>query len=279
MIEIGKTQELEVVDETPIGIYLDSGGHPEVKKVLLPKKQVPEGTKMGDRLRVFIYRDSEDRLIATTRTPRIRIGELAVLKVVANTKIGSFLEWGLERDLFLPFKKQVGKVEEGNSYIVGLYVDKEGRLCATMKIYDFLSLEPPFEKDEIVSGRVYKINSELGVFVAVEDKYHGLILNKELYKKHKIGDKITVRIKNVREDGKLELSERQEAYKEIENDARKIIEMLDRNSGELHLNDKSSPEEIKSSLNISKKAFKRAVGKLLKEGVIEITETGMKKNW
>lgn len=279
MLELGKIQNLKVIREAPIGVYLDSEGLEEVDAILLPKKQVPEHTQIDDIIEVFVYRDSEDRLIATTRTPKIKVGELAVLKVVAITKIGAFLDWGLEKDLFLPFKKQLGYIKEGNSYIVGLYVDKQNRLCATMKIYDLLSSSSPFEKGDIVNGTVYKVNDELGVFVAVENKYHGLILNKEAYRTYSIGESISVRVKSIREDGKLELSERQEAYKEIESDSNKIIELLDMNNGVLSLNDKSDPEEIKSKLNISKKAFKRAIGRLLKEGVIDITDNGIKKSW
>ncbi len=279
MIELGKIQSLKVLRESSVGVYLEAKGCEETDSILLPKKQVPEGLEVDDEIEVFIYRDSEDRLIATTKTPKISMGNLAVLKVVANTKIGAFLDWGLEKDLFLPFNKQVGEVIEGKSYLVGLYTDKENRLCATMKVYELLSTESPYKKDDVVNGTVYKINKDLGVFVAVDNKYHGLILNKEVYSKYSEGDTIELRVKRVREDGKLELSERQDAYKEIENDAKRIMDALEKGNGYLNLHDKSKPEDIKIALGISKGAFKRAVGKLLKEGAIEIEDSGIKRTW
>jgi uncharacterized protein len=224
---------------------------------------------------VFVYKDSEDRIIATVRKPKLTIGELSALSVVETTKIGAFLDWGLEKDLFLPFREQVGKVVKGGTYIVGLYIDNSFRLCATMNIYNLLSSEAPYKQNDRVRGTVYSISKELGAFVAVDNKYHGLIPNKELYGNINEGENIEVRIKRVGQDGKLELSLRQEAYNEIEGDAQKIMASLKSSGGTLWINDSSSPEHIKAELNMSKGAFKRAVGRLLKEGAIKITEKGI----
>ena len=149
------------------------------RKVLLPAKQVPEGTKSGDKLNVFIYRDSDDRLIATLNTPKLVLGETAVLKVNDVTKIGAFLDWGLERDLFLPFKEQTERVRQGNEYLVALYIDKSKRLAATMKVYKYLKIAGDYEKDDEVDGIVYEINENIGAFVAIDDEDHGLRPEKE----------------------------------------------------------------------------------------------------
>ena len=240
---------------------------------------MPQDIEIGDEIEVFVYKDSEDRTICTVKKPKITIGQLAVLQVVSTTSIGAFLDWGLEKDLFLPFREQVSKVITGRSYLVALYLNKDTRLCATTKIYSFLSAQPPYKENDRVQGIIYRINKELGAFVAVDNKYHGLIANKELYSDYQEGDSVDVRIKRKRLDGKLELSLRKEAYNEIESDAKKIMDELTLRNGTLPLNDKSSPEHIKVQLNMSKAAFKRAVGRLLKEGAIKITDAGIQKMW
>lgn len=279
MIELGKMQILEVVRNTPIGVYLNSGNNADEDAILLPKKQVPQETEVGDEIEVFVYKDSEDRIISTVRKPKVIIGELAVLRVVETTSIGAFLDWGLEKDLFLPFREQVGKVIKGGSYLVGLYIDSSNRLSATMNIYNLLNCESPYKENDRVHGTVYSINKEWGAFVAVDNKYQGLIPNKELYGHFAEGDSVEARIKKVRQDGKLELSLRKEAYNEIEGDAQKITDKLKLNGGILPINDSSSPELIKAQLGMSKAAFKRAVGRLLKEGAIQITDDGIKTMW
>jgi len=279
MIKLGEIQKLEVLRKTTIGVYLNTKNSQDRDDILLPKSQVSEGTEVGDEIEVFVYKDSEDRLIATVRKPMLTVGELAVLKVIDNTDIGAFLDWGLEKDLFLPFKEQEGKVIEGGKYLVALYIDSSDRLCATMNIYDLLSSESPYKEKEMVHGTIYSISKELGAFVAVDNKYQGLIPNKELYGNFNQGDNVELRIKKVRPDGKLELSPRKEAYNEIESDAQKILDRLKLNNGSLLLNDSSSPELIKAELSISKGAFKRAVGKLMKEGAIKITDQGIEMMW
>ncbi|NCB74072.1 MAG: S1 RNA-binding domain-containing protein [Clostridia bacterium] len=279
MIELGKIQTLEAVRQAPIGVYLNSKTEKSKEDILLPKRQLPSELEIGGDIEVFVYKDSEDRIIATTKKPKLTLGELAVLKVVETTKIGAFLDWGLEKDLLLPFIEQEGEVKKGREYLVTLYIDKSDRLCATMKIYNLLSAQSPYKNNDRVSGIIYSFNHEFGFFIAVDNKYHGLILNKEIYGDFAIGDKIEARIKRVRPDGKLELSVRESAAQEIEGDSQKIMDLLKRRGGKLKINDDSSPEKIKDELNMSKKAFKRAVGRLLKEGAIKTTDEGIETLW
>ncbi|MDD4334684.1 MAG: S1-like domain-containing RNA-binding protein [Desulfotomaculaceae bacterium] len=279
MIKLGKMQKMEVAKKTRHGFYLHAKIDQEQNDVLLPGNQAPPEIKTGEEIEVFVYRDDQENLKATAKRPKLLLGELSVLKVVDTTNFGAFLDWGLEKDLLLPLKEQFGKVVKGRSYLVGLFVNSKGRLCATMKIYDLLSAASPYKENDRVQGTIYNINEDLGAFVAVDDKYHGLILNKELYGNYAIGDRVEVRIKKVRPDGKLELSVRQEAYNEIESDAQKILERLKMSDSILPLNDSSSPEQIKAGLNMSKRAFKRAVGRLLREGAVKITDHGIKLTW
>lgn len=275
MIELGRIQRLKVVRMTKIGAFLNTEQGAEKDEVLLPKGQIPEGIDTGSELEVFVYKDSEDRTIATTKQPRITLGEFAALRVVDNSKIGAFLDWGLEKDLLLPFKEQTCEVKKDRSYLVGLYIDKTKRLCATMDIYKLLSDVSPYKENERVQGTIYQIREDMGAFVAVENKYSGMIPKKEFYGDYKVGDVVEVRIKKVREDGKLELSLRKEAYNQMKDDAEIIYEKMAENNGRLPLNDDSSPEEINRQLKMSKSAFKRAIGKLLKERKIRITEKGI----
>lgn len=271
MIELGKRQKLTVVRTKDFGIYLGENQKDEAA-VLLPKKQVPEGTKLGDQLEVFIYKDSEDRLIATTGMPKLQVGEVGVLTVKEVGKIGAFLDMGLEKDLLLPFKEQNHKVRQGEDCLVALYIDKSKRLAATMRVYSYMSSESPYQKDDKVTGTVYELNEELGAFVAVENRYYGLIPQKELYGSIHEGDVITARVMKVRDDGKLDLSPREKAYVQMDTDSELVLKVIDEFDGVLPFTDKANPETIKREFNMSKNAFKRAVGHLLKEGKIKITE-------
>ena len=193
MIELGKVQELEVVRLKEFGVYLSEEAGSSLS-VLLPKKQVPEGTKVGDRLSVFIYKDSEDRLIATTGIPKLQVGECGVLEVKDVSRIGAFLDMGLEKDLLLPFKEQSHPVRKGERCLVALYVDKSKRLAATMKVYSHMSNESPYHQDDLVQGWIYEINENLGAFVAVDYKYYGLIPKKELFGDYREGDQVECRV-------------------------------------------------------------------------------------
>ncbi|TGE31598.1 S1-like domain-containing RNA-binding protein [Desulfosporosinus sp. Sb-LF] len=277
MIEIGKFQNLKIANFTSFGAYLDAETGVRHDNILLPVKQLPEGAKVGDELEVFIYRDSEERLIATTRKPFAQLGELAYLKVNAKTKIGAFLDLGLERGLFLPFKEQKYPIQMGKHYLVKVYLDKSQRLSATTQIYEYLSADAPYQKNDKVIGIVYSVNPEMGAFVAVDNKYMGLIPNNEYFTDLKEGDQVEARVIRVREDGKLDLSPRELSHLQRDNDTVKILEGIKNYGGFLALNDKSSPIEIESRLHMSKAAFKRAVGKLLKENKVEQTEGGLRE--
>lgn len=271
MLEIGKKQELTAVKKVDFGMYFASEDEPD-NKVLLPRKEVPEGFEIGDKTELFLYKDSSDRLIATKRQPKIEVGSISLLKIKNVTKIGAFLDWGLEKDLLLPFKEQTKKLYEGEEVLVSAYVDKSERLCATMKVYRFLSTESPYEKDDRVSARVYEISDKYGAFAAVDDKYSALIPAKEIVGEIKVGDTFEARVTNVLEDGKLNLAVRDKAYMTIGKDADYVMYVIKAYDGVLPFNDKASPETIKRECNMSKNQFKRAVGHLLKNGMIEIGE-------
>lgn len=276
MLELGKKQELEVVKQVDFGIYLGDGTSTE-ERVLLPRKEVPKDIKTGDLLTVFLYKDSKDRLIATTREPMLELGGLAVLNVKEVGKIGAFLDWGLEKDLLLPFKEQTRRVRQGEEWLVTLYIDKSSRLCATMNVYEALCTDSPYKKDDHVIGVVYEISEEFGVFVAVDHKYSALIPKKDAAGNYQVGDSIEARVTAVKEDGKLDLSTREKAYLQMDEDAENIMSVIEEFSGVLPFTDKASPEVIKREFGLSKNAFKRGVGRLLKEGRIEITEKSIRK--
>ena len=281
MIRLGERQELVIVKQVEFGVYLASSeeeGEEREERILLPKKQVPEGAKPGDVLDVFIYRDSRDRLIATVREPKLQIGQVAELNVAQVGKIGAFLDWGLEKDLLLPFKQQRGKVEQGDSVLVSLYIDKSNRLCATMNVYDNLRTDSPYRKEDRVTGRVYEMSDNFGAFVAVDNQYSALIPKKELYGNVELGKDVSARGIQVREDGKLTLGIRDKAYLQMDKDAELLQNLMKERGGILDFTDKASPERIKQETGMSKNEFKRAVGRLLKEKKIEITSGTIRIN-
>jgi predicted RNA-binding protein (virulence factor B family) len=266
MIKLGEYQLLEVKRKADFGVYVGD----DEAQILLPKKQVPKGIDVGDKVEVFVYRDSMDRLIATVNVPAITLGKTAKLKVKQVTKIGAFLDWGLEKDLLLPFKEQTVKVKVDNDYLVALYLDKSERLCATMKIYNYLTTDAPYKAEDTVVGTVYNYNPEYGVFVAVDNKYHAMIQKKEVTKTLNIGDTVEARVLTVREDGKLDLSIRGKSYMQIDENAEKIYSVIEKLGGKLPYTDKAAPDLIRKDFSMSKNDFKKAVGRLLKEGRIVI---------
>lgn len=276
MIKLGERQMLQIVKRVSFGVYLGDGVNME-ERVLLPGKQVPEGAEIGDELEVFIYRDSEDRLIATTSETKITLHKTAKLRVMQVARIGAFLEWGLEKELLLPFKEQTKKVSVGEECLVALYIDKSNRLCATMNVYPYLEKDSSYQKDDRVEGTVYEISDNFGAFVAVDDRYSALIPKKECYGEIRIGEKLTARVTEVKEDGKLDLSLREKAYLQIGKDAEKVLAVMDSFDGVLPFTDKASPEVIRREMQMSKNEFKRAVGHLLKEGKVEITERAIRR--
>lgn len=270
MIKLGEIQELTIVKTVDFGVYLACSPQSQEERVLLPAKQVPEGGKVGDIVEVFVYRDSSDRMIATTNTPKLVMGQVAELSVIEVGKIGAFLDWGLEKDLFLPYKQQKYRVREGDKVLASLYIDKSDRLCATMNVYENLRSDSPYQKEDRVRGRVYEISDNFGAFVAVDNIYSALIPKKELYGNVTIGEDIEARVARVLEDGRLTLSIREKAYLQIGKDSEILRRLLDSYDGVLPFTEKADPEVIKRETNMSKNEFKRAVGHLLKNREIEI---------
>ena len=273
MLEIGKRQLLTIVKKVDFGVYLskEQEADPE-EKVLLPRKEVPENAQPGDEIEVFLYRDSQDRMIATIRQPKLSLGEVALLRVKENGKIGAFLDWGLEKDLLLPFREQVRKVRPGEECLVALYLDKSKRLCATMKVYRYLRTDSPYEKDQKVTGTLYEISDNFGAFVAVDNCYSALIPKKEPLGNARVGDTVEARVTEVLKDGKLSLSLREKAYIQMNEDAQKLLKLLEEQGGERPVGDKSSPEKIKELTGMSKNEFKRAAGNLYKQRLVQVEE-------
>lgn len=276
MIKLGEKQKLVVVKKVEFGIYLAESAESE-NRVLLPGKEAPKEIRVGDALEVFVYKDSKDRIISTTETPKLMMGQFAVLKVASVQKIGAFLDWGLPKDLFLPYKEQLTKLYEDDEVLVRLYIDKSSRLCASMKgIYEMLRTDSTYQAGDTVQGRVYEFSNNFGAFVAVDDKYSALVPAHEDHSYLRIGDQVEARVVEVKPDGKLTLTLREKAYLQMDKDAERVLEVLKEYAGVLPFNDKASPEIIMREMKMSKGAFKRAVGHLYKERRIEITERSIR---
>ena len=276
MIEVGKWQTLKMIRSKDFGVYLGEQEDSE-EDVLLPRKQVPEDLKTGDEIEVFIYRDSRDRKIATVNHPKLTVGEIGSLNVVSVSGIGAFMDCGLERDVLLPFKEQTTQVSVGEEYPVYMYVDKSERLCVTMRLYSHLDIQPPYAKDDAFRGVVYEYKDHMGAFVIVDGRYSGLIPKNEIFHRIQVGDKVEGRVLNVREDGKMDLSVRRPAHLQMDVDRDIILQRLEELNGVLPFTDKASPERIRQEFSMSKNEFKRAIGRLLKEGQVEITEQEIRK--
>lgn len=275
MIKLGEVQTLVVNKKTDFGVYLSETSISDETKILLPKNQVPNGIEAGDEIEVFVYKDSEDRPIATTTIPLLTLGKTALLRVKEVTTIGAFLDWGLMKDLLLPFKEQTERVHTGEDVLVALYIDKSERLCATMKVYNYLDCNSPYHENDRVIGTVYEIIDSFGAFVAVDNRYCALIPTKELFRNLKVGDSVEARVIRVKEDGKLDLSIREKAYMQMDTDAELVFQKLKEASGFLPYHDKTDSAIIKAQFGLSKNAFKRAIGRLFKEGKIIISESGI----
>ena len=289
MILLGRIQRLRVVKKTDFGVYLSDQGIEadtsfvpdkkevvDVPSILLPKAQAKD-LAMGDTVEVFIYKDSEDRPIATTAKPLLTMGSIARLTVKEVTNIGAFLDWSLAKDLFLPFKEQTFRVQKGDSVLVTLYIDKSSRLCATAKVYNALPSNSPYQKEDQVSGTVYEIIDAFGAYVAVDDRYSALIPKKELFTTLKPGEKVNARVTKVQPDGRLVLSIREKSYLQMDTDCTLVYDALCKAGGFLPYHDKTSPDLIKAKFGLSKNAFKRAIGHLQKEGKLVIEEDGISK--
>jgi len=279
MIEVGKHTDLEIVKETDFGVYLSEEDFGE-EEILLPMRYVPTEAEVGDIINVFVYRDSEDRIIATTLVPDAVVGEFAYLKVDSATKTGAFMEWGLPKDLLVPFTNQKRRMEAGRWYLVYLYLDKvTDRVVGTSKIGKYIEdIDPEMQVGDEVSILVAG-ETEIGYRVIVENKYLGLLYKSEIFKGIKPGHKGKAYIKKFREDNRMDLSLQPVGYVAAIPDASdKILLLMGENEGELMLTDKSSPEEIYSKLEMSKKNFKKAVGRLFREKKILILEDRLVRN-
>ncbi|WDV44889.1 S1-like domain-containing RNA-binding protein [Clostridiaceae bacterium M8S5] len=274
MVKLGEIQELYVVDVSSKGACLNDNMNGN-NNIVLPSNEINQDIKIGSKIEVFVYRNADDKIVATTKKPKLTVGEIGYLKVAQIAKFGAFLEWDMDKDLFLPFKEQKDKIVEGREYLVGVYVDKSNRLCATMRVYDLLSTELPYKVNDVVKGFVYSLNREMGAFVAIDNRYHAMIPKNEIFHNVKIGDTVTGRITKIRPDGKAYISLRDKTYKQMDKDTDTLMNKLIKNGGKLPLNDKSSPDKIKAQLNMSKGSFKKAVGRLLKKRIIKITDNGI----
>lgn len=277
MYNLGEFQTLVIKRFKNNGAYI---GFKDVKNekvdILLPKKEVLETDKVLDEIKVFIYKDSDTRFIATRKVPKISLGKLKALEVTDISKIGAFLDWGLEKELFLPFKEQIMKLQKGKKYLVALYIDNSQRLCATMKIRDYLVSNSPYKQNDWVKGVVYSINKEYGAFVAVDNMYEAMIEKKDIVGVLEIGEETEFRVSKVKKDGRLNLVLKNISYLEIDDNAKIIYDILKKSGGFLAVNDKTDSEKIKDIFLMSKSSFKKALGRLLKNKKIKFYENGIK---
>lgn len=272
MLEIGKYNQLEVKKISSFGAYLAS----EAGEILLPQKYTPDGLKPGDVVKVFVYLDSDDRLIATSQTPKAQVGDFAVLEVKDNSPIGAFLDWGLEKDLFVPFSEQPVPMKKREKYLVRLYLDRSERIAASAKIGKFLETELiPLKVGEEVDLMIYEF-TDLGAKVIINGLYAGLLFRNELYGKPAPGTRLKGYINKIREDKKIDVTLRRSGYSGIDGSKERIMKTLEASGGFLPLSDKSSSELIGEVLKMSKKTFKKAIGSLYKDGFIELTEESIK---
>jgi len=275
MVEIGRTNTLRVVKEVDFGLYLDGGD--TYGEILIPTRYVPSDAEVDHYLDVFIYLDSEDRIIATTDVPHAEVGDFAYLKCVEVTGIGAFLDWGLAKDLFVPFREQAHEMTAGLSYFVRVYLDEETeRIVASSKTNQFLDNEPhDFEEGQEVD-LIIGTATDLGVRAVVNEKFSGLIYHNEIFTPIKPGMRTTGYVQKIREDEKLDISLQKAGYERVDGIAGDILDKLQRGGGFLEANDKSSPETIKHVFGVSKKAFKKAVGALYRDRLITIEENGIR---
>jgi len=273
-IRLGDYNQLEVVKEVDFGMYLDAGDEGEV---LLPKRYVPKGCKLGDMLNVFLYLDQDERLVATTETPLAKVGEFACLDVSWVNEHGAFLNWGLMKDLFCPFREQKQRMEIGESYVVAVFIDEESyRIAASAKVEHFFATDfPPYNQGEEVDLLVWQ-PTELGFKVIVDNAYPGLVYRSQVFRPLHVGDRLRGYIMGVRPDGKIDVSLQPQGRKQTTDFAETLLQYLKDNGGYCDLGDKSPAEDIKRRFEVSKKVYKKAVGDLYKRRLITIEEGGVR---
>ncbi len=274
MAEIGRYNTLKIVKQVDFGVYLDGGSDGEI---LLPSRYVPENCNIDDMLDVFIYLDSEDRTIATTEEPLAVVNEFTYLKVVSATSIGAFLDWGLPKDLLVPFREQKVKMEEGKSYLVYVYLDEESkRLAASAKLEKFVdNLPVEYEEGQEVE-LIIANKTDLGYRAIIEDAHWGMLYANEVFTPLQTGQRVFGYIKKIREDEKIDLSLYKQGYEKVDDFSKNILDYLKENQGFTPFNDKSSSEEISNTFGISKKTFKKVIGNLYKRKLITISPEGIR---
>ena len=273
-VVLGKYNQLEVVKQVDFGVYLNGGDDGEI---LLPSRYVPEGCKPGDMLNVFIYLDNEERLIATTLQPKVQVGEFACLEVAWVNEYGAFLDWGLMKDLFVPFREQKQKMQKGHRYVVHAHVDEDSyRIMASAKVERYLSKEiPPYQPGEEVEVMVWQ-RTDLGYKVIVDNQFSGLVYQREIFKALEPGMKMSAYIRQVREDGKIDLTLQKDGLQKVGDFAEVLLQYIKYHDGYTPLNDKSAAEDIYDAFEVSKKTFKKAVGDLYKKRLIVLVEDGIR---
>lgn len=267
MIQIGQRQKLRVHHFTSEGAYLYDGKDPNTLALL--EENLDKSIKKEDQVLAFVYKD-KGRLWASRKKPYLELGQIGLLKVVAKTKIGAFMDLGLDKDVLLPFSETLGQVHEGQYYLVRLYLDKTNRLALTMKVKDYLEKSAPYKKDDLVEGTIYSIHKDHGIFIAVDEKYDSLVPKEESKGIYQVGETLAAKVRSVNADGRLVLSFDNEAHFQIDEDAERLLDLLEDNDGILEIGDKSRPDEIKKLTGMSKSEFKMAAGKLYKEREIKI---------
>lgn len=272
-IKLGKFNQLEVVKEVDFGVYLDGG---EEGEILLPTRYVPEDCKVGDILNVFLYLDMDERLIATTLTPYVQVGEFACLEVSWVNQFGAFLNWGLMKDLFVPFREQKMKMQVGRKYIVHVHVDEESyRIVASAKVERYLSKEiPEYASGDEVNILIWQ-KTDLGFKAIIDNKYSGLLYENEIFCTLEAGMEMKAFVKQVREDGKVDLMLQKAGFEKIDDFAKTLLDYIKEQGGQISLNDKSPAEEIYATFGVSKKTFKKGVGDLYKKRLIKLHENGI----
>ena len=273
-VKLGKYNQLEVVKTVDFGVYLDGGDDGEI---LLPSRYVPEGCKPGDVLNVFIYLDNEERLVATTLEPYVQVGEFACLEVAWVNEYGAFLDWGLMKDLFVPFREQKMKMQKGHRYVVHAHVDEDSyRIMASAKVERYLSKEmPSYQPGEEVEVMAWQ-KTDLGYKVIVDNQYSGLVYQKEIFKALEPGMKMQAYVRQVREDGKIDLTLQKDGLQKVGDFAEVLLQYIKEEGGHTSLNDKSAAEDIYETFGVSKKTFKKAVGDLYKKRLILLVEDGIR---
>ena len=274
-IALGRFNILKVVKEVDFGMYLDGG---EEGRILLPSRYVPQGCEVGDELNVFLYLDNEERLVATTLQPLAQVGDFACLRVAWVNQYGAFLDWGLMKDLFVPFREQRERMEVGRSYVVHVHLDDESyRIVASAKVERYLCKDerPPFHSGDEVDVLVWK-RTDLGYKVIVDNRYAGLLFENQVFRPLRVGDKMQAYVRQVRPDGKIDLALQREGRGKVADFSEELLEYIRRNQGRIQLTDKSPAEDIYAAFGVSKKTFKQAVGDLYKRRLIRLEADGIR---